>query len=120
MEQFINEVRELLEELPRLNKELATLAQFIDFFSKEEKGEKPVAVADPKPEAPKQKAKPGKKRRIDYGKVLALYKAGWSRKAIADEVKCCVQTVNHILEGHYKETGDADALLAEMEKEYVD
>lgn len=34
---------------------------------------------------------------VDKGKVLALHKAGWTLKAIADDVGCSIPTVSKIL-----------------------
>lgn len=49
----------------------------------------------PTPEDPKPKKTAPKK--IDHGKIIALYKAGWSVAKIADEMRCSDQTVrNHI------------------------
>ena len=47
-------------------------------------------MVEPEPEEVEQKPKP--KKRIDYGKVDALAKAGWSATKIADEMKMGVST----------------------------
>ena len=52
-------------------------------------------------EAPVEKK--GKQRRVDRGKVMALYKGNWTIKAIADEMKCSEQTVKNII----REANDA-------------
>ena len=41
----------------------------------------------------KPKRKPPARKTVDAGKICALYKAGWSVKAIADEIKCSEATV---------------------------
>lgn len=46
---------------------------------------KDTVAAVKEPEKPK--AEPEKKKRtVDYGKIVALHKAGWSQKKIADEM----------------------------------
>ncbi len=49
------------------------------------------ATFGPKEETPKKVTKP--KKKIDDGKIQALRDAGWTLKAIADEIGCCEQTV---------------------------
>lgn len=39
-----------------------------------------------------------KSRKVDKGKINALYKAGWQINDIADELKCTAQTVRNNLE----------------------
>lgn len=61
---------------------------------------KPKAVRaaghDHKP-AEKVTAGPGKRQKLDDGKMLALRRAGWTYDKIADEMGCSPQTViNHI------------------------
>lgn len=46
----------------------------------------------PEPEE-KPKRKPPARKTVDAGKICALYKAGWSVKAIVDEIKCSEATV---------------------------
>lgn len=38
------------------------------------------------------KRKPPARKTVDAGKICALYKAGWSVKAIVDEIKCSEAT----------------------------
>ncbi len=67
--------------------------------AQEPKKEAPAAEEAPEPTPePKQKAQlPPRKPRIDHGKIMALHKAGWTLKNIADEMGCSAQTVlNHI------------------------
>lgn len=67
----------------------------------------PEAKPDPEPEKPiKKPALP--KEKIDHGKICALYKAGWTCTAIAEEMKCNAQTViNHLVkEGIYRKRGE--------------
>lgn len=44
-----------------------------------------------------EKAKPKKGRKVDTGKIKALYDGKWSIKAIADEMKCSEQTVRNVI-----------------------
>ena len=39
-------------------------------------------------------SKPGRKPRIDVPKLKALKDAGWKRKAVAEEMRCSLATVN--------------------------
>ena len=41
----------------------------------------------------KPRRKPPARKTVDAGKICALYKAGWSVKAIVDEIKCSEATV---------------------------
>ena len=59
----------------------------------EEKPPAPKPAVKPAAEKPKPKAAP----KVDHGRILALYKAGWTIPRIADDVGCSQQTVyNHI------------------------
>ena len=53
-----------------------------------------VAKQSPPPAEPEKKS--GRKK-IDRGKVLALHRAGWSNKKIADEMACSEASVSMIL-----------------------
>lgn len=44
---------------------------------------------------PKPAGRPAKRLRIDWGKVGACYKAGWSAEKIADEVGASVVTIRN-------------------------
>ena len=64
-----------------------------------------ITIAEEKPE----KAKPKKRRKpkvdLDVGKMMALFKAGWSYKAIADEIGCSASTAyNKITEVLHNES----------------
>ena len=48
------------------------------------------------PEKVQKEAKPVRKR-IDIGKVVALYKAGWKQKDIAKEIGCYESTISTCL-----------------------
>lgn len=45
---------------------------------------------------------PAPRRRIDKGKVLALHRAGWTNKAIAEEVRCSEASVSVIIKKEMK------------------
>lgn len=47
---------------------------------------------------PKKEAKTAAKRGLDHGKICALYKAGWSIKAIADEMGSADGTIRYHLQ----------------------
>lgn len=72
-----------------------------------------VEEQTPKKAVPAQK--PAKKRelvsRIDHGRIVALRTAGWTVKAIAEDIGCSEQTVyNHLQkEGIIDEEADDDA-----------
>ena len=48
------------------------------------------------PAAP-EKAKTVKPKELDTGKIIALYKAGWSYKAIADELRSNVSAIGRVI-----------------------
>lgn len=50
------------------------------------------------PHRPEQ-AQPARRRTIDTGKVKTLRKAGWSLKAISEEMSCSEQDVSYLLYG---------------------
>lgn len=68
---------------------------------------------DESKEEPKKVKAPAKtsKRKVDDGKILALYKAGWSCPKIADEMGCSVPTViDHLKNmGEYKKESKESA-----------
>lgn len=60
------------------------------------------AEAETEPEAEEkpaatEKAKTVKPKELDTGKIIALYKAGWGYKAIADELKSNVSAIGRII-----------------------
>lgn len=76
--------------------------------AEEEPKEEPEEKPEPKPKkaAPKKKnaGNTNAKKKIDDGKIRALYEGGWIVSAIADEMKLAPQTViNHLTKmGVYK------------------
>jgi ribosome-binding protein aMBF1 (putative translation factor) len=52
---------------------------------------------EPEAEAEPAKAKTVKPKELDTGKVTALYKAGWSYKAIADELRSNVSAIGRVI-----------------------
>lgn len=79
------------------------------FFENEElptAEEEPEKKPEPKKTAPKRKnaGNTNAKKKIDDGKIRALYEGGWIVSAIADEMKLAPQTVvNHLTKmGIYK------------------
>ena len=62
----------------------------------EPKDAEPEPEAEEKPAAP-EKAKTVKPKELDTGKIIALYKAGWGYKAIADELKSNVSAIGRII-----------------------
>lgn len=61
----------------------------------------PEPAADPVPvpvlETEKNPDRGGAKKPVDRGKVLALYKAGWSYTKIADEMGCSPARIGQII-----------------------
>ena len=49
------------------------------------------------PPPPAEPEKKSGRKKIDRGKVLALHRAGWSNKKIADEMACSEASVSMIL-----------------------
>lgn len=58
-----------------------------------------LGEAEPKatPSMGAAKPKETKPKKVDHGKICALYKANWSIKAIADEMDCNQATVRYRL-----------------------
>ena len=56
----------------------------------------PEEDAEAEPAAP-AKAKTVKPKELDTGKITALYKAGWSYKAIADELRSNVSAIGRVI-----------------------
>lgn len=57
----------------------------------------------PAEEVPEKKKSNGGAKKYDEGKIRALLKAGWSLKAIADELKCAENTVRYYADKMRKE-----------------
>ena len=73
----------------------------------EEKTAPEKAPEQKKKQEPKKK-KAGRKP-LDWGKIGALYRAGWDAAKIADEMNCSVLTIRHwIQEQQRKEMSGAD------------
>lgn len=50
--------------------------------------------ADPEsPPDPDQEKQPAKRKKLDWGKIQALHRAGWSHEKIADEMGTTAETV---------------------------
>lgn len=81
--------------------EISTADGYFSLEEKEEPEEDPKKDPKTDPEVKTVKVKEEKPRRnakkIDHGKILALYKAGWSVAEIADEIGCSMQTVYNYL-----------------------
>lgn len=58
--------------------------------------EEPTGEEKQSPPPAEPEKKPGRKK-IDRGKVMALHRAGWSNKKIADEMACSEASVSMIL-----------------------
>lgn len=57
-------------------------------FAIEEQPADPESPPDPNPEK-----QPAKRKKLDWGKIQALHRAGWSHEKIADEMGTTVKTV---------------------------
>lgn len=77
--------------------EHTSLAEFLgadDYEIIEPEKEEAPELIPTEEEPPKKKKFPAP---VDHGKIVALYKAGWTLTAIADEMRCSQQTVsNHL------------------------
>ena len=58
-------------------------------------------------EVPEKKKSNGGAKKYDEGKIRALLKAGWSFKAVADEMKCAENTVRYYADKMRKEEQNA-------------
>lgn len=63
---------------------MEALSYIIERLDGEADAIQPMAAVQDPVEKPKKKRK--KRNTVDYGKITALYKAGWSQKKIADEM----------------------------------
>lgn len=74
------------------------VAQLIDTFAQPalEETEEPKPVEKPKKQKA-EKADKDKRKKVDAGKVWALYDANWGTADIAAEMMCSCQTVRNIL-----------------------
>lgn len=74
----------------------AEMLELLDLLADEVAAvEAPAPEPEPKP-APKQKKPAPKKqagKKLDWGRAMALRKAGWSYKAIGEELGCADVTV---------------------------
>ena len=77
-------------ELDQLRKAAAAEAQ-----QKEESAAEMQQVVKEDPAEP-EKANPGRPKSLDKGKIIALYRAGWTVAKIADEMKCSTTSVYNI------------------------
>ena len=77
--------------------EHTALSEFLnadDYEVVEPETEEPEEPSPAEEEPPKKKKFPAP---VDHGKIVALYKAGWTLTAIADEMRCSQQTIsNHL------------------------
>lgn len=55
--------------------------------------EEQPADPEPPPPDPDQEKQPVKRKKLDWGKIQALHRAGWSHEKIADEMGTTVKTV---------------------------
>lgn len=75
----------------------AEMLELLDLLAEEVAAVEEPAPETPEAPAPKKAAKPtGKKpggKKLDWGRAMALRKAGWSYKAIGEELGCADVTV---------------------------
>ena len=66
--------------------------------------------ADPEsPPDPDQEKQPAKRKKLDWGKIQALHRAGWSHEKIADEMGTTAETVATGLSKLRKKTENSEA-----------
>lgn len=69
--------------------------------------------------APKPEKKPVKKRNIvDYGKIVALYKAGWSQKKIGEEMGVSPTSISMALK-RYKDKIETGFIWDPEERKFI-
>ena len=65
--------------------------------------------------------KPGKKgrgseqKKLDTGKILALYTAGWDPVKIAEEMRCSTSSVYRVIRQEEKKQEDREKLLEDLQ-----
>ena len=79
-------------ELEQLRKASAAEAQ----QKEESAAEVQQSTAKEEPTAEPEKTKPIQHKGLDKGKIIALYRAGWTVAKIADEMKCSKTAVYNI------------------------
>ena len=78
----------------------------------------PAKADAPKPAKPTKK--PPAKRRVDYGKIMALKNAGWSNAKIADEMGMTQGAVATALSAYRKKMRDGKVDATNRERLPVD
>lgn len=80
----------------------ASLAECFGFAVAEEEQNAAAEPEEKEPEKPKEK-----KQKVDHGKIIALYRAGWNISSIALECTCSTQTVRNHIEAEEKNDSGA-------------
>lgn len=91
-------------------KEIAPLTDMLEafpgaFLVASAESEELAEPEEPEPDKPKAKGGPARKE-IDKGKIKALYKAGWSQAAIADEMGVSPATICYHIRAMNSEVQD--------------
>lgn len=107
-EKYLNEVATVWEAIANMNgidaKTTELMLKVAVGLQRIEKGEE-VGQTEPAPAPAKPKKKTGgPKLRIDWGKVGALYKAGWDASKIADEMHASPLTIRQGISSRKWET----------------
>ena len=74
-------------------------------------------AAEDSSQKPEKKTKK-KRNKVDYGKITALYKAGWSQKKIADEMGVTPTSISMALK-RYKDKMEIGFVWDPEEREFI-
>ena len=84
----------MLEAIESMNRSIEERAE----AAPEPEEERPAPPAEPVKKVSAPKKKPGPKpKRVDYGRIGALWKGGWSQTKIADDIGCSISTVSRAI-----------------------
>lgn len=95
---------------------MEALSYIIERLDGEAETAQPMAAVQDPVEKPKKERK--KRNTVDYGKITALYKAGWSQKKIAEEMGVTPTSISMALK-RYKDKMEIGFEWDPEEKEFI-
>lgn len=95
---------------------MEALGYIIERLDGEAETTQPMVAEQVPAEKPKKERK--KRNTVDYGKITALYKAGWSQKKIAEEMGVTPTSISMALK-RYKDKMDIGFIWDPEEKEFI-
>lgn len=95
MQQAEKQIEEDRKPFPELQKMADDISERLDRLGKAMSGEEPKEVAE-QTEAPAMKRKRGRPSGLDTGKIMSLYRAGWTVESIAKEMDTPVAKIRAV------------------------